>query len=527
MRVWALTQTADSLGVRIRARAAPFQPGKRLVSSSTRHALSSVAFFTVLYWSCTWVRSDSKPLWFDELFTYYMAQLPIAEQLAALRSGIETNPPGLPWLVRMSHALWGISELSTRLASMISYYVFCILVFAFVRRRLTLPLACVALVLPLGLGAYTISYEARAYALMLAAAMVTFIGWQNRLLNFAPRFGLLLVGLGTLVGVLGHYFAVFMIVMPVAIAECVRGRQRRRIDWPFWITLCGAMGPLLYLAPLARVASPVFTQVVASAPSFWARPTILKLPAFYWTQLQGLAVPAAIALVVGLCLDRSQEADKPRSGAAKSKPEIFLIGALLAVPGVLLAVAWLWTGTYVHRYAITGAIGIVMGICWLLDRLRWINAACALIAVTAVSFVFSTARAGSHRFNIPLPPPAVEQGLPLVISDPLRYLVLAHYRPKGMRAAPVYLTNRTAAITLPDFIPEISLDLGKSLFPVDVRDYRHFTRTNPRFYVEDTREATREWLPRQLRRDKFTLTTVSRTGTRTLLLASRACHAEP
>lgn len=84
------------------------------------------------------------------------------------------------------------------------------------------------------------------------------------------------------------------------------------------------------------------------------------------------------------------ETDKPRSRAAKSKPEIFLIGALLAVPGVLLAVAWLWTGTYVHRYAITGAVGIVMGICWLLDRLRWINAACALIAVTAVSFVFST-----------------------------------------------------------------------------------------------------------------------------------------
>lgn len=257
----------------------PTRQAASLQFDTSRAELGGI--LTVLYWSCTWVRSDSKPLWFDELFTYYMAQLPIAEQLAALRSGIETNPPGLPWLVRMSHALWGISELSTRLASMISYYVFCILVFAFVRRWLTLPLACVALVLPLGLGAYTISYEARAYALMLAAAMVTFIGWQNRLLISLRGSDSCWLASET-VGVLGHYFAVFMIVMPVAIAECVRGRQRRRIDWPFWITLCGAMGPLLYLAPLARVASPVFTQVVASAPSFRARPTILKLPAFYF-----------------------------------------------------------------------------------------------------------------------------------------------------------------------------------------------------------------------------------------------------
>lgn len=477
----------------------------------------------MLYWGCTWALSRAKPLWFDELFTYYMAQLTISGQISALRSGIETNPPGFPWLVRMSQALLGASELATRLPAMVSYYLFCVLLFVFVRRRLATPVAWVALVLPLGLAAYAFAYEARAYSLMLAAAMAAFLGWQNRLLRIAPRAGLVLIGLGTLAGILGHYFAVFMIVAPIGVAECARTWQQRRIDWQFWLTLAVAVSPLLWLVPLARAASHVFTDVVTNAHAFWARPSIVKLPAFYWTQIQGLLVPAGLALVVGLWLDRAPvEADRPQRGAGMSKPELWLMSALLAVPLLSLGFAWLWTGTYVHRYALTGAIGMVLGTCWLLDNLRWSKAAYALVAVTTLMFVFDTARASSQRFNVPLPPPAEVTGLPLVISDPLRYLVLAHYRPDGKKAVPVYLTNRTAVMTLPDFVPEISLNLSKTLFPVDVRDYQQFTRTNTRFYVEETGERTREWLPDQLQRDDFTLTAVSRVGTRTLLLAARA-----
>ena len=84
----------------------------------TRPGYGWLALFTVVYWSCTWALSRAKPLWFDELFTYYMARLAISDQISALRSGIETNPPGFPWLVGVSQALLGVSELTTRLPAM-------------------------------------------------------------------------------------------------------------------------------------------------------------------------------------------------------------------------------------------------------------------------------------------------------------------------------------------------------------------------------------------------------------------------
>jgi len=111
-----------------------------------------------------------RPLWYDELFTFYVARQPTAiGTVQALLAGADTNPP-LDYLLRhAAMALLGASSAAFRLPSALAFIAGLLATYAFVRRRVPFIPAVMALLLPVATAAVYFAYEGRAYALLFAS----------------------------------------------------------------------------------------------------------------------------------------------------------------------------------------------------------------------------------------------------------------------------------------------------------------------------------------------------------------------
>ena len=87
--------------------------------------------------------------------------------------------------------------------------------------------------------------------------------------------GLWLVGLAvTLAATLcTHYYGV-LVILPLALAEAVRGLSRHRVDAPVWAAFAVSGLPLVWHLPLIRAGA-------AYAGAFWSPPQWVNLPDFY------------------------------------------------------------------------------------------------------------------------------------------------------------------------------------------------------------------------------------------------------
>src|SRR5205085_3121214 len=74
-----------------------------------------LGLFTVLYLPITIMRAAARPMWFDELFTFYISRLSIHDIWAILSSGIEPNPPLSCLLAHFSMQMFGQNEVAVRL----------------------------------------------------------------------------------------------------------------------------------------------------------------------------------------------------------------------------------------------------------------------------------------------------------------------------------------------------------------------------------------------------------------------------
>ena len=81
------------------------------------------AGISAFYWFFTLLMSSRKPLWNDELYTYYVARLPTMKSVwGALLAGGEQTPPFFYFLTRRSIALFGLNATALRLPEMIAFW---------------------------------------------------------------------------------------------------------------------------------------------------------------------------------------------------------------------------------------------------------------------------------------------------------------------------------------------------------------------------------------------------------------------
>lgn len=285
-----------------------------------------------------------RPLWYDELNTYYVAIQPgPAAIVQATLDGCDTAPP---LYAILAHPLLGVvsnQALALRLPSILGGAIMLFCVFALLRRRSS-ALYALAGMLATAIAFRAWALNARCYGLVFACTGLALLCWQNAAGNRGRRWALGL-GLSLAAGIALQYYSVFLLV-PLACGELVRWRQSKRMDYPIGAALAGAPLMLLLQLPLLRADARYIHGYYAQAS--WAEAVFAQLEFAMWT---------LVGLTLSLAAYQAWRYVAKTSGAVVPRPalppvhEIIAWTVLALLPWIVVFVAMYTTHTFVDRYA--------------------------------------------------------------------------------------------------------------------------------------------------------------------------------
>src|SRR5580704_9894593 len=136
--------------------------------------------FSALYFVVTCFCASQKLFWIDELYTLYLSRLPDMTSLwAALKQGVDFNPPLFYILTRLSESLFVEVLIAIRLPEIIGFWVFCLCLFRFVSTRTSVLAGAIAMLFPMVTTAWFYAYEARPHGIVLGFAGIALVCWQS------------------------------------------------------------------------------------------------------------------------------------------------------------------------------------------------------------------------------------------------------------------------------------------------------------------------------------------------------------
>jgi hypothetical protein len=492
--------------------------------SVEEHASVWVLYFVIFYLICTIVRSLAKPLWFDEIFTYYIAALPrVSDVIEASR--LDNNPPLGYIFTHICQQMFGRSDLVTRLPSITGFLVLCVCLFLFVRSRCSGVCALVAMLFPLATGAYPYAYEARPYGIVLGLGGVALLSWQTAASGRRRVLGLAGLALSLMAAAGTHYYG-GAIVFALALGDAVRTWEARRIDLPVWLCMLAGVLPSLYLVSQARNAAALFASLTAN-PAFRFRPYGAQVLPFYEWLLGSAAVP----LLVGLSFYVLISAEGTEGGyytppAAKRIPlhEITAAIGFCLLPLLILAVSSLATGYFMDRYALPAVLGCTVLLASAMTYATRGRAAPVLVLAATVFVVFVGATAMQRGASFPLTANSSlfpkENNLPIAVSNPLFFLQTVRYGSPEVVSRVCYLTDREAALRQRDLIPELVLPYARKWARFNLEDYKEFLGRHEQFWVLYSNIPDFEWLPSKLANDGHRVELRLQEGTYVLYLVT-------
>ena len=448
---------------------------KRL-ANAVGHGAIPIAAFAVLYLVETSMIATRKPLWNDELYTYYFSRVSsVADLWRALETGADQAPPLSYLLTRASFGVFGVGHFSIRFPEIVAFLLFCLCLYAFVRRRTNQLHGLMAMLVPMVTGAYYYASEARAYGLVLAFAALALVCWQLATEGAHRRTALIGLSLSLGLASSSHYYAGLLLV-PLGLGELARTFVVRRVDVAVWVAFAGALLPLAAFVQLVRAAR-------SYSSAFWATPSWHDPAGFFaflfHTTLNGrlrerdvillVIVVAAVALLVLSPGGRWLE-DWTRAG--------LLLGATVAVPLVGLLVARVAAGVAVtgRELAVVGAALLVLAAYLALRSgprrpllpgppVHEVVAAGAFLLIPLVSVV--VAMTVTHAYT-------ARYALPAVIG--LVVFPLAFYRLEGAR--PLVGTAVVAALAIAFLVALVPREHTVSLSAAHQRRTYRFLEQN-------------------------------------------------
>ena len=233
----------------------------------------------------TVILSSLKPLWFDEFFTYHLAQLRPAELFESL-GPMDPHPPLNKLIVSVSQSLFGLTTFATRLPSILFFIGTLITVYFICKRLGGVFSARLSSLLLLVSFAQQYAYEARPYSLviMLTAFLVYF--WlktpSEKLWNYAC------ISITTMALLSSHFYAVFIPGI-LLLSSFIEWLRTKKIDKNLWLSI--AIGYLILIAYL-----PTIQKIRILDNVNWAHPSLHGLI----QTIRNLYIPFAIALTPAL-----------------------------------------------------------------------------------------------------------------------------------------------------------------------------------------------------------------------------------
>jgi len=454
-----------------------------------RHRILLLGGFSIVYFAATSVLAMRKPMWNDELFTYFIAQAPTLSGIwDALLTGADQSPFPFYVLTRWSMALFGVNEWALRLPEMVGVWVAAVCLFFLVKSRSSTLYGLMAMMCLLVTNAHFYSYEARPYGLVLGFAAIAWVCWVAAAEGKGRPWSLLGLWGGLSAAVGSHYYAVFVFV-PLGVAECVRLYRNRRPDWFLWAAIVGGLLPLGFLWPLIQQAS-------GYSRGFWATPSWKGVPDTYSTLLMPAPLLFMLLLIsAGVIAYLRQGRSARTSGSALPAIPDHEWGAALAfaaLPVIGVAVTLCTTGAFTPRYVLPTVLGISALVALTLFQLCNGRALLGVVGgvLAAMGFVMLTVRALPYTTASAIDPVAdfltvsATDELPIVISDPHNFMMLAHYAPIGLSSRLVYLADPDASLRHMghDTMDRGMMDLNP-WFRMNVKDARAFQQSRDRFLL--------------------------------------------
>ena len=393
-----------------------------------------------------------RPLWFDELFSYYIATLPrFSDVWSLLLSGYEQNSPAFYAIERLSLGMFGVNNVALRLPALLGCLVMSLALFSFVSHRLTPAYGLLAAVFPMITTADYYAHEARAYGLELGFAALALVCWQRATESNDRLLALVGLWLSLVAAISCHYYGV-LVVLPLAFGELLRTIARKRIDFGIWICFAGSALPLLLTLPLILSAAKF-------SGDFWAQPNWQDIAVFYKDLMGATALPLVAVVTLGVLastfLKRVPAIDSYAANGVIPNHELGAIIGFIALPFAGMLLAKLITHAFTYRYVLAAVVGLgVLFSQAMYILLRGEFRAAAMSAFLLVAWfgakeVHEVGSAAHLRYrledSIALLGSADRENLPIVVADNHTFVELSHYAPPEIASNLVYLTDAAFA----------------------------------------------------------------------------------
>jgi hypothetical protein len=477
-------------------------------ASLTKHFWRWAALFTLVFLACSIARDLRTTLWFDELFTLYLAKLPGPEDIIGYN---DVSPPLYPILAHWLLPIVGNEALAIRLPATLGYCAMMVCLWAFCRHRLPAAFAFAASLLTFERGLY-FATEGRAYGLVLGCAAGALLCWQMAAQGHKRAWTVPLLALCLSLMVALHYYSIFFLV-PLLLAELVRWRTSRRVD----LGIAAAMVP----APLVLgLHYALFVADQDFGAYFWAQPSLGGIVSFYERFLLSPLILGGLALLVAVLLAGSSLHRDSTQRTTFPPHEWTAIAALVLLPPVVIVVSMYTTQAFIERYILWAVIGFAV-----LGAAGWSAVVRGRAAVGVALIVIAVASAArleigplfetlvlrtAEGLRQELTAVAREGAEPIVVANAHAFLELSYYLDSPLRERLVFPLSRdldlqyrgfdTDALTLGALsrrapirakpFDEILAENTTFLLAATERDYLQQYLTATGYRVDPVRDAT-------------------------------------
>ncbi|HEX5228210.1 MAG TPA: glycosyltransferase family 39 protein [Bryobacteraceae bacterium] len=456
-----------------------------------------LVLFSVIYFFAEICANARRPFWFDELFTIYLADLPSPRQIWPLIArGIELNPPLPFWIAWVMRHAFGEGEIVSRIPAITGFWVMCLCLYHFVRRRTDPLYGFVALLFPVFTYTEWNSNEARGYGLLLGFCGLAILCWQ--LANDGVRRPFPAIGLAlSIAGAIScHYYALY-VAGAFALGEAIRTLHLRRVNAAIWIALAAGISPLVAYLPLIRTGA-------RALKTFWTPP----MAEFIYSSYADILGPAAVVFFLLLAVllwnpDLTHTRWQPSPLAGN---EVVTILALLAMPLVVYLATYFAPVGFYMRYVQPVVLGAAVILAMFAYRIGGTNGRFRdLLATVLVCFCLIPWTLWQSSKVFLMSPPrivnnlniGVEPNLPVVIDSDNDFLASYHYGPPEVRARIFLLADFPAAVRYLGADTSLrSMVVGQSFRDLHVVDYHKFVAEHGEFLLARTRGAS--WITQKL-----------------------------
>lgn len=469
-----------------------------------------VALLLLLYIHIV-VHERISPLWYDELYTYYIALAPTFHTMIVWTQHLDLNPPLYYALARLSMHVLHPGQFAVRLPSIIAYFVAVLCAYRFVRRQLTPIYGVIAALIMLGSSYNYYSYDARPYALVLGFLGLTALGWQAAIQKAASKrvLSLILVLIGGFGMLLSHVLAV-VAFGSLFFAELVRLVIRRKSDWPLWISLSLPLfSCFLYLPLIRHQSGGVFTPVFQASIE-----DLFQNYSTIWIDVAPFLAAAMLLIAwVGI---KPQMSEQRRFSPASSELAFSIF--LILVPLIVILRFMRSHSMYNLRYGMAAIFGIAILVPYFIAW--WTDRSSRASLITAIVFIFSVLHPSSlarilqahlQQNNANLsevrelqtPIARIQPSLPFVVADGLTFLEMDHRESKDFLSRVYYLVDPNAALEYAHSNVFNGLQTLHNYFPIraNVESYGEFIEQHPKFIVFGASDYPDDWLIQKLLAD--------------------------